>query len=77
VTIEPPVSTRNSHTCYSSREMKGGLTVGVEQWQSSELRLAPQLGQSPWQSGLQIIFMGTDRITCSVKTSANSTPSPE
>ena len=31
MTIEPPVSTRNSHTCYSSREMKGGLTVGVSE----------------------------------------------
>lgn len=58
-------------------EAKGDSFRGSGQWHFSRFRLAPQTGQSPRHSGPQTIFMGTERMTCSVTTSGNATPSPE
>ena len=58
-------------------EAKGESSCGGAQWHDTRFRLAPQPGHKPRQSARQITFMGTERITCSVATSASSIPSPE
>jgi hypothetical protein len=61
----------------SLSEAKGESSRGRGQWHDTRFRLAPQTGHKPRQSARQITFMGTERITCSVATSASSMPSPE
>src|SRR2546427_2383961 len=62
-------------TVYLS-DAKGESSCGVAHWQPSRLRLTPQTGQNPRQSGLQTTFIGRDRIICSVTKSIRGIPSP-
>lgn len=70
----------HSHPSYpysSVRDEKGDSCTGSVHPHASRFRFAPQTGQSPWQSARQTTFIGMERMTCSVTTSARAIPSPE